>query len=45
MEEGNVYCTTKNIYQSSMALGSILTDLHHIIAEDGGDLTYLYRLD
>ena len=45
VEEGNVYCTTENIYQSSMALGTILTDLHHIIAEDGGDLTYLYRLD
>lgn len=45
VEEGNVYCTTKNIYQSSMALGTILTDLHHIIAEDGGALTYLYRLD
>lgn len=45
VEDGNVYCTTKNIYQSSMALGTILTDLHHIIAEDGGDLTYLYRLD
>ena len=45
VKEGNVYCTTKNIYQSSMALGTILTDLHHIIAEDGGELTYLYRLD
>ena len=45
VQEGNVYCTTKNLYQSSMELGTIISDLHKMMAGDDSSLTYLYRLE
>ena len=32
VQEKQVFCTTKNLYQSSMALGTILHDIHEILA-------------
>ncbi len=45
VQEGNVFCTTKNLYQSSMALGTITFDLHEMMAGKEENLTYLYRLE
>ncbi len=45
VQEGHVYCTTKNLYQSTMELGTITSDIHRMLEGDDGDLTYLYRLN
>ena len=41
----NVYCTTKNLYQSTMELGTITSDIHKMLIGDDADLTYLYKLE
>lgn len=45
VREGNVYCTTKNLYQSSMELGTIISDIHGMLSGEKEDLVYLYRLE
>lgn len=45
VEEGNVYCTSKNLYQSTMKLGSIISDLYKILHGEEDTLTYIYRLE
>ena len=42
---GQVFCTTENLYQSTMAMGDFVTDLHRMLTEDDPDMTYLYRLE
>ena len=44
VQEGKVYCTTKNLYQSSMELGSIISDMHKMLTGEDG-MTYLYQLE
>lgn len=44
VKEGNVFCTTKDLYQSSMALGTIIFDLHEMLEGREENLTYFYRL-
>lgn len=44
VEEGKVYCTTKNLYQSSMKLGTIISDMHKMLTGQDG-MTYLYQLE
>lgn len=45
VQEGHVYCTMKNLYQSTMELGTITSDIHRMLMGDDGDLTYLYKLN
>lgn len=44
VREGNVFCTSKNLYQSPMALGTIIADIHEMLAGGDEKLMYLYRL-
>lgn len=44
VETGNVYCTTKNLYQSTMQLGTITSDIHKML-EGEADMNYLYKLN
>lgn len=47
VQTGNVWCTGKNLYQESLGLGGLITDLHTILTAEAGDnleLTYLHRL-
>lgn len=44
VQEGRVYCTTKNLYQSSMELGTIISDMHKMLTGEDG-MTYLYQLE
>lgn len=44
VQEGNVYCTTRNLYQSSMELGIMIQDIHWMLSGEEDDLTYLYKL-
>lgn len=45
VKAGNVFCTSKNLYQSSMALGTIISDIHGMLAGEEDGLSYLYRLE
>ena len=44
VREENVYCTTRNLYQSSMELGTLIADIHGMLTGEEEGLTYLYRL-
>ena len=44
VQEEHVYCTSKNLYQSTMELGTITSDIHRMLVGDDEDLTYLYQL-
>ena len=44
VQEGHVYCTSKNLYQSTMELGTITSDIHRMLVGDDENLTYLYQL-
>ena len=45
VQEGHVYCTTKNLYQSTMELGTITSDIRKMLTGDDADLTYLYKVE
>ena len=44
VQEGRVYCTEQDLYQSSMALGEFTEDLYHMLQDDGENLQYLKLL-
>lgn len=45
VRSGNVYCTTKNLYQSTMELGTIIADIHNMLQGENQSLTYIYKLE
>lgn len=45
VRNGRVYCTTKNLYQASMELGTITSDIHKMLTNDTENMTYLYRVE
>ena len=45
VKEGHVYCTTKNLYQSSMELGTIIADIYHMLHDENDQLTYIYKVE
>lgn len=47
VQEGNVWCTGQNMFQESLGLGDLITDIHTVLTADDVDdseLTYLHRL-
>lgn len=47
VQNGNVWCTEKNLFQESLGLGDLMVDLHAVITNQqisDDDLTYLHRL-
>lgn len=47
VQEGNVWCTGKSMYQESMALGRMIGSLHDIFRDEDGTLSevaFFYRL-
>lgn len=47
VQEGNVWCAGKNLYQESLGVGDLIADLNAILTADDLDsleLTYLHRL-
>lgn len=47
VQNGNVWCTGKSMFQESQSVGDMILDIHHILTEEkeaDGSLTYLYRL-
>lgn len=45
VKEGQVFCTTQNIYQSSMELGILIRDFSQILSGSRDGLSYLYPLE
>jgi iron complex transport system substrate-binding protein len=45
VQEGNVYCTSLNMFQESSKIADIILDFHSIICGDTTDLQYLKALD
>lgn len=45
VQEGNVFCTSKNLYQSSMELGTIISDIHKMLTGEHDGFTYIYKLE
>ncbi len=45
VQEGNVWCTTNDFYQQSMAVGYLIRDIHGmLLGEDEDKMEYLFRL-
>lgn len=45
VKEGNVWCTTNDMYQQSMSIGYMIEDMHAMIQEeDEAEMRYLFRL-
>ncbi len=47
VKDGNVWCTSKSMFQATDKMGSIMEDMHAIItgtAGDGENLNYIHRL-
>lgn len=42
---GNVWCTTNDMYQQSLAIGYFMEDIHAMIQGEHDDMHYLYHLD
>ena len=45
VQQGQVFCTTQDLYQSSMALGDFAQDLAGMLAGQRRGLCYLYPLE
>ena len=43
VQNGNVWCITKNFYQESLALGDLIVDLHAILQDKGDESLHFLR--
>ena len=46
VKEGNVWCTTGDLYQESMSVGYFIEDIHRILYDEGieAETEYIYKL-
>lgn len=47
VQNGNVWCTGKNLFQEPMGLGKLISDIHTVLTDadpNPAELTYLHRL-
>ena len=46
VKEGNVWCTTNDMYQQSMSIGYLIEDFHEMLRGEGEEnMDYLFRLE
>ncbi len=46
VKEGNVFCTTNDMYQQSLSIGYLIEDMHTMLSgEEEESMHYLFRLD
>lgn len=45
VREGNVWCTTNDMYQQSLSIGYLIEDIHRMLLGETGDMHYLFRLE
>lgn len=45
VQNGNVWCTTNDMYQQSMSIGFLIEDIHNMLMGEGEEkMTFLYRI-
>lgn len=46
VQNGNVWCTTKNLYQETTQLGLMISDIHTMLTDDGAltKLNFMFKL-
>ena len=46
VQEGNVWCTTNDMYQQSLSIGYFMEDMHAMLTGEGEEnMHYLFRLE
>ncbi|MCM1183700.1 MAG: ABC transporter substrate-binding protein [Roseburia sp.] len=45
VREGNVWCTTNDMYQQSLSIGYLIADIHAMLQGEEGEMHYLFRLE
>ena len=46
VQNGNVWCTTNDMYQQSMSIGYLIEDIHTMLqGDEKGEMEYLFRLE
>jgi len=46
VKEGNVWCTSQNMFQQSMQIGRMILDIHGMLTgEDASSIEFLYKLE
>ncbi|HIU10803.1 MAG TPA: ABC transporter substrate-binding protein [Candidatus Avidehalobacter gallistercoris] len=45
VQQGNVFCTTKNLYQETMELGTFISDINRLLSGETDGMTYIYKLE
>lgn len=45
VKEGNVWCTTKDMYQESLSIGYMIEDMNKVLNGREDDLNYLFKLN
>ena len=45
VKEGNVWCTTNDMYQQSLSIGYLIEDIHAMLQGEKEDMHYLFHLD
>lgn len=45
VKEGNVWCTTNDMYQQSLSIGYLTEDIHAMLSGKTDDMHYLFRLE
>ena len=45
VKEGNVWCTGKYLYQATDIVGSLITDIHHMLTGEEEGMNFIYKLD
>lgn len=44
VKEGNVWCTTNDMYQQSMSIGYLIEDIYHMISGNETEMKYLFHV-
>ncbi len=45
VKEGNVWCTTADMYQQSMSIAFLIEDMHNMLMKKDAEMEYLFRLE
>ncbi len=45
VKEGNVWCTTNDMYQQSMSVGDMIRDIHNMLTGKDEKMSFLFRLE
>ena len=45
VREGNVWCTGKYLYQATDIVGSLITDIHHMLTGQEDGMNFIYKLN